>query len=418
MTPTFALLCALIADSGEGAPVSAVPAPDEHTFSFAAVPTATFNTDEGFGTGGVVSLYHHHEGVLPYRDEIRLNFFISSKLVQAHALTWDAIKPFGFDGRSYVRVGYYSTVSQNYCGHGAAVDCAPGDAVNAAEHAGLYDDEGDEHDGYDEFVRHYHLMRFIRPYSTVIFRPWLRDKPYRTELLLGWRGSYTYPGDVEHKGPYPGSRYAEDFPVGEEGFSSVPFVGVVVDDRDDEVFPTRGIFAEASLRGGNALTGSTWPHAGGMASGAVFLQMARTPRLVLASRAIADVIVGDPSTEELARIGGTLDPIAFGGSSIGRGIREHRYLGKVKLIGQTELRGQFLDVRLLEQDLSFGAAVFSDAALIGEDVLDFGVVRPLLTAGISWRILWNKNFAIRWDLAASPDEKEGPGFYIIVGQAF
>lgn len=404
--------------ASEGAPVSEQDDPNAHRFSFAAVPTATFNTDEGFGTGGVVSLYHHHEGILPYRDEIRLNFFISSKLVQAHALTWDALRPFGIAGRSYVRVGYYSTVSQNYCGLGADVDCAVGDAVNAAEHAGLFDDVDDDDDAYDAFVRHYHLMRFIRPYSTVIFRPWLRDKPYRTELLLGWRGSYTWPGDVNHPGPYPGSRYAEDFPNGEEGFSSVPFVGVVVDDRDDEVFPTRGFVAEGSLRGGNFLTGSTWPHAGGTAIGALFLSMARQPRLVLASRAIADVIVGEPSTEELARIGGTLDPIAFGGSSLGRGIREHRYLGKVKLIGQTELRGQFFDVTLWDQDLSFGAAVFSDVAMIGKDVTDLGPQHPLLTAGVSWRILWNRNFAIRWDLAASPDEREGPGFYIIVGQAF
>jgi len=415
------LLAVFVACAAAGpADADAGAAEAPHDFTLAAVPTARFNTDEGFGTGGVVSVYHKHEGVLPYRDEIRLNFFISSKLVQAHALTWDALRPFGIAGRSYLRLGYFSTVSQNYCGLGNVVECARGDATNAADHLGLVDDAADEDDAYDTFVRRYHLMRFIRPFSTVIFRPWIRDKPYRVELLLGWRGSYTYSGDVFHKGPYPGSLYAENFPVGEDGFSSVPFVGVVVDDRDDEVFPTRGIFAEASVRGAGALTGSTWPYVGGTAIGAIYLQMSRTPRLVLASRVIADVLVGDPSTEELARIGGTLDPIAFGGSAIGRGIREHRYLGKVKLMNQTELRGQFVDVTLWDQDLSFGAAVFGDSALIGVDVLDLGdaPLRPLATLGVSWRILWNRNFAIRWDLATSPMENDGPGFYIIVGQAF
>ena len=142
--------------------------------------------------------------------------------------------------------------------------------------------------------------------------------------------------------------------------------------------------------------------------------------MVLATRAVADVIVGDPSTEELARIGGSLDPIAFGGSSVGRGIREHRYLGKVKVLGQTELRGQFVDVTAFEQDLSFGGALFSDMAWIGADVVDFGgnPFRPLMTFGVSWRILWNRNFALRWDLAVSPHETAGPGFYIIVGQVF
>lgn len=417
-------------DSG-GAPLSppAAPAtppttptedPLGHRWTFAAVPTATFNTDEGFGTGGVVSLYHDHEGVLPYRDEVRINFFISSKLVQSHALTWDALRPFGVAGRSWLRVGYYSTVSQNYCGLGNDVDCAPGDGIAAADHRGLVDDAARDDDAHDTFVRRYHLMRFIRPHATAIFRPWLRDKPYRTELLFGWRGSYTWPGDIDHEGPYPGSRYAQDFPRGEQGLSSVPFVGVIVDDRDDEVFPTRGFVTEASVRGGHGVTGSTWPHAGVTAIAAGYFSMSRTPRVVVASRVVGDVMVGDPSTEELARIGGTLDTIAFGGSSLGRGIREHRYLGKVKLMEQTEVRAQLFDVTLLDQDLSLGAAVFSDAALVGTDVadLDASFVQPLLTFGVSWRILWNKNFAIRWDLAASPDEREGPGFYIIVGQAF
>ena len=144
------------------------------------------------------------------------------------------------------------------------------------------------------------------------------------------------------------------------------------------------------------------------------------PRVVLATRVIGDVIVGDPSVEELARIGGTLDSIAFGGSAIGRGIREHRYLGKVKLMNQTELRAQLWDVVALDQDLSFGLALFSDSALIGYDVVDWRgqPFRPLMTAGVSFRLIWNKTFAVRTDLATSPQEKDGPGFYVIVNQAF
>lgn len=403
-------------------PAPTTPAPDdhEHRWTFAAVPTATFNTDEGFGTGGVISLYHHHEAVRPFRDELRFNIFISSKLVQAHAITWDGIKPFGFDGRLYARLRYFSTVSQNYCGVGNLVDCARGDARAQALARGLSDDSERDDDAFDTFSRRYYLMRFIRPEATLLYRAWLRDKPLRTELLFGWRGSYTIPGDVNESGPYPGSRYAEDFPVGEPGLSSVPTVGIVVDDRDDEVFPTRGFVSELSVRGGNALTGSTWPHAGATAIGAFFFSMSHTPRVVLATRFVGDVIVGDPSTEELARIGGTIDSIAFGGSAIGRGIREHRYLGKLKLINQTELRAQLWDTRALEQDLSFGFALFSDSALIGYDLADYrgNPFRPLVTGGVSFRFLWNKTFAVRTDLATSGDEREGPGFYIIVNQAF
>ncbi len=394
--------------------------PDEHDFTFAAVPTLTFNTDEGFGTGGVGTLYHRHAGVQPYRDAITINVFISSKLVQAHALTWDALRPFDIDGRMYLRAGYYSTVSQNYCGIGNEVTCAAGDATQAATRLGL--DDPAYLDARERFVRRYHLMRFIRPYATAIVRPWLRDKPYRTELLLGYRGAVVIPGDIFVRGPYPASKFAQDFPDGQPGISSVPFAGVIVDDRDTEAFPMRGFFFESSVRAGHALTGSTWEHAGLNASVANFHAMSRDPRVVMATRLMADVIVGEPSVEEMARIGGTLDSIAFGGSTIGRGIREHRYIGKVKLIAQAELRAQLVKTELGDEVFDHGVALFGDAALIGADVnlvqWRGNPTKVLGTLGVSYRLLWNESFAIRWDLATSPNESDGPGFYIIVGQAF
>jgi hypothetical protein len=398
------VLLALVLALATDAPVD----PVAHSFSFAAVPTLTFDTDEGFGTGGVVTLYHQNGAVLPYRDAITFNLFISSKLVQAHAITWDAIKPFDIDGRMYLRLGYYATVSENYCGVGNDVTCAPG--VPAALDRDLDDD----------FNRHYYLMRFIKPYANAIFRPWLRDKPYRTELLFGWRGAWIIPGDLTARGPYPGSLFAHDHPDGEAGISSVPFVGVVVDDRDAETFPTRGIYSEASVRFSHPFTGSTWTYAGADAQLASFFSLSDVPRLVLATRIVGDVIVGDPPVVDMARIGGTVDAIAFGGYQIGRGVREERYLGRVKVLAQAELRAQFISTPLLGQDFNHGAALFSDVGWIGASVDDVGhePLKLLSTVGISYRLLWNEDFSIRMDLAVSPDEYDGPGFYVIVGQDF
>lgn len=424
----FALVAFSLADvdpavdaaGGDAGGDAAAAEADDHAFSFAAVPTLTFSTDEGFGTGGVGTIYHRHEGSEPYRDALTFNLFISSKLVQHHALTWDALKPFGLLGRSYLRAGYTSTVSQNYCGVGNQVTCAPGDAIAAARASGLGDDPTARDDAFDEFVRHYHLMRFIRPYATVIVRPWLRDKPWRTELLLGWRGALTVPGDVFTPGPYPGSLFAKDHPDGEAGFSSVPFVGVVVDNRDAEVFPLDGLLFESSVRGAGPMTGGTWTWAGLNASLAGFFALARAPRVALAARAVGDVMIGAPSVEEMARIGGTVDAIAFGGFQIGRGVREHRYIGKVKLLGQAELRAQLVETVVFGERFDHGAALLSDVGFIGYDLADLRghPAKILSTLGISYRLLWNESFAIRADLAISPDETEGPGFYIIVGQAF
>ena len=401
----------LVAAQREAAPSEAA-----HTFSVAAVPTATFNTDEGFGTGGVATLYHHHEGVLPYRDALTLNVFISSKLVQAHALTWDALQPFGMAGRLYVRLGYYSTVSQNYCGVGNEVTCDPVEADDAARARGLTEGGAD----WETFTRHYWLMRFLRPHATLLLRPWLRDKPWRVELLFGWRGAWTIPGELSDLTPYSGSRFALDHPDGEPGLSSAPLVGVIVDDRDAEAFPTRGVFAEVSVRGAHPWLGATWSWAGVNVSGSWFSAVSRAPRVVLATHALADVVVGEPSIEELARIGGTQEWIAFGGHVLGRGVREHRYLGKLKAVAQAELRAQLVQHELLGERFDHGAALFSDVGWIGWDVADLRgqEAKVLVGAGVSYRLLWNESFAIRADLAVSPDEAEGPGFYVIVGQAF
>lgn len=408
MNAALALALAVLAPSQQDAA--------EHRFGFAAVPTATFNTDEGFGTGGVATLYHHHGEVLPYRDAITFNLFISSKLVQAHAITWDALKPFDVAGRLLLRLGYYSTVSQNYCGVGNEVDCAPAEATAAARARGLVDGTA----AFDDFTRRYWLMRFVRPHATVLLRPWLRDKPWRVELLLGWRGALTFPGELDQWTPYPGSRFALDHPDGEPGVSSAPLLGIIVDDRDAETFPTRGVFVEASVRAAHPWWGSRWTWAGVNASASYFAAFSRAPRMVLATRVLGDAMVGEPSTEELARIGGTNEWIAFGGHVLGRGIREHRYLGKLKAVAQAELRAQLVQHELWGERFDHGAALFSDVGFIGYDLFDLRgqPARLLSGVGLSYRLLWNESFAIRADLAVSPDEAEGPGFYVIVGQAF
>src|SRR6185437_7286915 len=151
-----------------------------------------------------------------------------------------------------------------------------------------------------------------------------------------------------------------------------------------------------------------------------FFSVAQFPRLVLATRFIGDVIDGDPPVVDMARIGGTIDAISFGGSQLGRGIREERYVGRLKAFNQTELRAQFITTRILGQDLDHGAALFGDTGWIGDSFANLGPrpLKLLSTIGISYRLIWNKTFAIRADLATSPDEADGPGFYVIVGQVF
>jgi len=414
---SFALACWLAALASTATDAGAADAAAQADgLGIAAVPTLAYNSDEGFGTGGVATLYDRGEGVLPYRNAWTLRLFISTRLVQAHSLTWDAIRPAGLPLRVIARAGFYSTITQNYCGVGNAVSCDPIPAERAAEQAGLV--VGSEERA--ALVRRYYQMRFMRFFGDVFGRWRLRELPHRVELLTGWRGAYYQPGEFFAAGPYPGSLYAQDFPGGEPGFSNQFLGGAVVDDRDHETFPTRGYLVQGIVRGASHLLGSTWQYGGVLVDASWFHALLPGQRLVLALRLLGDAVLGDPPVDELARVGGILDAIAFGGQAMGRGIREHRYIGKLKLVHQLELRSQFADVAVLEQDLSLGGALFYDLAWVGYDVADLrGNARTLLAgAGLSFRFIWNRDFIVRTDVAVSPHERFAPGIYIIVGNVF
>lgn len=431
MRPLVVLLACALGSSGAWAGDEGDRAPDEWRLSPAAVPTLTYGSDEGFGTGGVGTLYLHEGGVLPYKAALTLNVFITTRLIHRHRLRLEVLQLFGAPLRVLAQVGYESTVTQNFCGYGNAVTCSDEQAEAALAQAGV----APSHASYDLLFRKHHQMRFLRPWGEALARYAVWDKPHRLELWGGWRGNLYIPGEVRPEGlwdgelfvpgPYPHSAWAKHFPRGEPGFSSVLQLGLAVDDRDEETQPNVGYFVEASARAASSLLGSTWDWLGMNLSGAVYAplhqgSLTEGADLVLAQRVVADVMIGDAPTEDLARTGGLTDFIAFGGSDIGRGVREHRYLGKVKVISQTELRWSFLELTLLEQHLKLGLAGFLDAAWLGYDVLDWRG-EPLAVvagAGAGFRVLWNRNFSVRLDVGMSPVERYQPRIYIRVGNPF
>ena len=386
---------------------------------FAAVPTATFGSDEGFGTGGVATVYWRDGEVLPYNAALTFNVFITTRLIQAHRVRLDLVRPKGIPLRVFAQAGYFSTVTQNFCGYGNAVTCDPELGTRAALRSGA--PSGSER--FSLIERKHHQMRFIRLYSEVLARYMLRNKPGRLEVFGGWRGNLYIPGEIVlgapwfKSGPYEGSQWAAAHPDGEAGFSSVLQLGLALDDRDAEFWPQRGYFSEVSVRAALPVLGSRWFYGAANASTSIY---ARAGPVVFAQRLAADVIVGDAPTEDMARLGGLTDFIAFGGSDVGRGIREHRVLGKAKFISQSELRVTLGEVDAWDQNLRFALAGFVDGALVGFALDDwrgdpFGAIPGF---GVGYRMLWNKNFAVRLDVGFSYVEQYEPRVYIRVGDPF
>ena len=396
-----------------------------------AVPTLTYGSDDGFGTGGVATLYFHEADIKPYKAAVTLNIFITHKLIQAHRIRFEGLQMFGLPLRVMAQVGYYSTVTQNFCGYGMAVSCDP----NAHRDALIRDGVDPGTPEYAVRARQSQWMRFLRPYGAALARYQLWDKPHRVELWGGWRGNWYIPGEISidgffggefwKNGPYAPSTWKRAHYLGQPGFSSVFQAGFTVDDRDEEIQPNSGYFIESSVRASSFLFGSNWDYLGTTTSGSLFVPvwdgpLSKRTDLVFAHRVVFDFIYGTAPVEDMARIGGLTDIIAFGGQDMGRGIREHRYLGNIKVMSQTELRWSFVDFTLLEQDLTLGLAGFTDIGWIGYRLDDWrGEYTQLVGgAGASFRILWNDNFAIRFDSAVSPHESLEPKIYIRVGNAF
>ncbi len=399
---------------------------EQPPWDFVVLPVFGVNVDEGLG-GGVLFAAHRYTGNEGFfRDDFALRIFMTSRFVQRHELKWEGVDVADLPLRVLLRLGYFSTVTQNYCGTGNAVTCDDDRAADAARAAGLI--EGGE--SFDEFVRHYHRVRFIRPHGDLLLRWALTEAPTKLEFMGGARAAYFIPGDFTSSTPYPGSLYAEAFPRGEPGLSSVLQLGLTIDRRDAEASPGRGFFVEASLRAATPLWGSAWTWAGANTSAAFYVPMPFST--TLASRTMADVIIGDAPTEEQATIGGTRDHTAFGGQWIGRGLREHRGIGKVKLIQQFELRRELFDFVVFGVRIDVGAGTFTDVGWIGADVLDFGggalvdggrvdvgsPTRLLFGAGGGLRILLNRALLMRLDLAFSPFEAISPSFYTPFGYPF
>ena len=383
-------------------------------WSLSAVPKITLDADNGIGLGVRVTWFWYRFGQRPYKTAVSFQVWATSKLVQHHTLKVDALDAFGWPVRILAEVGYFQSLSQNFCGFGNAVRCDEDEVRAAADAAGL--------DGPDRaiFVRRYYQLRFMRPYAKASGRWRLTALPHRFEVFAGWRGAVYIPGDViDEDGdgwpdlvPYPGSKYAQVYPGGEPGLASVLQLGMILDGRDSEPVPTRGYRIEASVRGATPLWLSSWMYGGANVTASVYAPMLG-PRLVAATRVVGDVQIGDPPLQEMVRVGGTEDYLAFGGAQMGRGIRVQRYAGRVKALLQHELRYALGSLELLNQRLAFGVAGFVDAGMVAESLRSVPAESPLahVGVGLSLRTVWNRNFVMRIDVAVSPDEGYRPAIY-------
>lgn len=369
------------------------------------LPLIGFTSDVGFAGALLAMVFHYDEDYAPYRDKVQVITTLTTRLVQYHQLIWERVGIFGLPLRLETNFTFGATPVGHYCGIGNQASCDRETAIDAARQSGLR--PGTEES--NEFINNYYRFRVMRP----TLRLTLRWRPTSTplELQFQWLGDYGISGFVGERGPYPGSLYGQDYPDGEAHFLSELRGGVVYDQRDQERRPSDGYLLAGTLRISSRAIGSYWDFFGINLTAAHYTSLDRRHRFVIANRAVADVAFGDVPTTELGALGGFWSDVAFGGTQTGRGIRARRFIGRIKLIAQSELRWAFLDVRGRFQLLIHA---FGDVAWVGESVRDFGgELSHLLTSfGGGVTAYWGQNFILRFDVGLSPEEDYSPQFYL------
>jgi outer membrane protein assembly factor BamA len=192
---------------------------------------------------------------------------------------------------------------------------------------------------------------------------------------------------------------------------------LIFDTRDEETSTSRGMFHHLRLRlspGGV----EPFPYRYGQLD--LTLRFFETfGRLIVAARLVGDMQFGDVPFYELPRYE---DTFALGGANGVRGVPAQRYSGKLKVLGNLELRYAIAKFRLIGLPCLLSAVSFFDggrlwSALPADPALDGRGLGLKFGIGAGVRLQQGQAFVVRADVAWSPDARP-LGAYVIAGQMF
>lgn len=429
----FAALSAPFGARGDDA-APADPPLDPNRWEPGALPALAYDSDVGFGFGAVGTLARFEEGYNPYRFRGELQLFVSIRRdesgrfqvpQQDHYFKTDLPGLWGNRLRLSARLGFREYSNMGYYGLGAA-----------SERVEFAADELEQ----SEVARRFHQYKRRYPHAEIAGRINLLELPAsrgkrRLELLLGATGGYNW------LTLYPGSNLERDVALrdgdgadqaamrgllfGTDDHGSLALsTGLLWDSRDHEAAPTRGSFTELSMQVSPGVDDGLGY--GRFYFGTSWYAPLVPEHLVVATRGLVDWLEGRPAVYELARFGVLSPGDGPGGSGSVRGVLRHRYHGKIKTIGNLELRGQFPWFSIAGERFRIGLVTFVDAGRvwvdatpveIGGRALD-GPFEPFdVGTGGGARIQWGETFVLRIDGAYSPTDGT-TGFYVDLGHVF
>lgn len=415
---------------GAGPEPETPPLPPPRTgWRVQGLPLLNFNSDEGLGYGARVMLVDAGDGTqAPYRHAVIAQFFQTTRGNAVHRLMLDAPTFLDSQWRVGLDLSLLNDRFSPYYGLGSGATFNQDFA--ACDDRGALEDAPDVCPGNPAFrgLRYYNFEQRTLPSVVLNTR---RRISGPLQVSLGYRFRLTRVNtryDAEDLGQSGASRVEEDAqagllnsggPVTGTFRTAEVTAGLLLDLRDNEPAPIRGMFHELAVRGAAGATGSGFNYWGATANFRFYHPLG-SDRLVAALRLMGDAMGGDVPFFLLSSFGGVEWRDGWGGVGgvfTSRGILKHRLQGEVKALVNGELRWQFLSAMPLNQRLDFTLVAFLDAGKAWTDLSfqDSGMGRYAGGGGL--RVAWEKNFIVRMDYGVSPQDGT-TGFYLDFNHMF
>ena len=379
------LLAPGTAHGGDDAPLP--PNRDE----FIPVPDVGGNSDVGVELGVAGSFVRFRENHYPYLFRLDAVASMSVKndargfrpVQQYHTVRVDAPQFLSRRLRLDARVDFLRAVDATWFGVGNASTTEPRPPPPDAASA------------YEYIAEHVRFSALVRIKT---------ESPF--EIALVTHARYEFPE------AFADSKLRDDLVSGtvfgrEAVFLETVGAGFMVDTRDNEIMPRRGIFYQVGLSG-TAGTAENVHFGEASVVTSHYASLARP--VIFASRFIASFKVGNVPFYELQQ-GDVFNPqYLVGGDGGVRGVRLGRYAGLVKTISNTELRFvPFPRFHVFNWRVLAGSTVFFDAGRVWSDYAP----RPRVdgrTLGLKWGLgsglffQWDEANLFLVEAAYSPDD--------------
>ena len=236
------------------------------------------------------------------------------------------------------------------------------------------------------------------------------------------------------------------------GFSSAIRLGLLLDTRDKEGAPSKGVWAETHVTLAPGWLGTTHPYYRYSATFRHYLPIVKNDILTLAYRLNYEGTFGNNvpyyMLPFISVMGSSYDRDGMGGYRTVRGIMRNRVQGLDMATYNLELRWRFVNFSLLRQNIAFGLNLFSDGTMVtrnydmtfrGDEqyrseydeymnLSGLSADRPHITVGAGLRFIMNQNFIVAFEYGLpvsrfSSDKairnQDGNGaFYINTGYLF